>query len=146
MPLTDLFISTYSLSIMGLPTDGKKAFGSIMIYTSILHTTNGQLKISIKSPTGTEVILSNNRGDSKSNIFSGTLFSDFSTNLISTYPSINGISIPHTKAESPLSILLDGNPNGNWQLKVTDSTLGGQGTLQSFYIVFLGFFFIFLFF
>jgi len=97
---------------------------------SLIHTYDGDISISIISPTGIEVSLTNRRGAGGDN-YINTLFDDSSAVAIS-----NGTA-PFTgtfRPESPLSVFNGLNVHGNWVLKVNDQAAGDTGRIERYYL------------
>jgi subtilisin-like proprotein convertase family protein len=93
----------------------------------IRHEWIADLTLSLISPSGTSVNLAVNRGGS-GNDFRDTVFDDSASLPISSgLAPLRGAYKP----DSPLSVLKDEPANGNWQLKIIDSTEFDTGTLIS---------------
>lgn len=94
---------------------------------SLLHSYDGDLRISIVAPDGRSVILAQQRGGSGSD-FSNTVFDDAATT------SIRNAAAPFTgsfQPDQPLSNL-DGAPlAGTWTLRVSDLSPGNAGGIIS---------------
>ncbi len=87
----------------------------------ITHPFDEDLVITLISPAGTAVILSNRRGGEGHN-YTGTVFHD------GAGASITAGTAPFTaefRPEQPLAVLLGENPNGTWQLKIEDKNARG---------------------
>ncbi|MEI8242798.1 MAG: M6 family metalloprotease domain-containing protein [bacterium] len=100
------------------------------------HTYDGDLTLALQHPSGTEVILANQRGGSSDNYGTGTgasmvrtVFDDQAGTAISSgSPPFAGSYRP----EAPLSAL-NGKPvNGAWRLRVKDSVRLNTGTVYAF--------------
>jgi len=85
----------------------------LTIDCDLKHYSIGQLTVTVTDPSGTEVVLHNKTGSTIDD-------------LIGTWPVNLFVDGPGT-----LEDFLDGNPQGNWTLKVVDSSLGATGTLNS---------------
>ena len=93
------------------------------VNVNITHTWDGDLVLSLITPTGTVVPLSNRRGSSGDN-YTNTVFSDEAATPIS------GGSPPFTgsfRPESPLSVADGGSSLGAWRFKVVDQAGSGRG-------------------
>lgn len=91
---------------------------------NLSHTYVGDLEVSLISPSGTQIMLSNRRGGGGDN-FTGTRFDD------SAAQSILQGSPPYTGNFRPDGLLsqLNGlNANGNWLLRIRDLANVDQGT------------------
>jgi carboxypeptidase D len=87
------------------------AIAEVRVAVNILHTYIGDLEVGLTSPEGTRVVLHNQSGGSANDI-------------VGTY----GVDL--APAES-LGILASETSNGTWQLDVTDSFNGDQGSLEA---------------
>ncbi|MEM7185886.1 MAG: proprotein convertase P-domain-containing protein [Bacteroidota bacterium] len=90
------------------------------------HTFDGDLDISLTSPDGTILQMSNDNGGGGDN-YTGTIFMD-------GFPSIDGQSAPFTGTfepeGGPMNVAFDGdNVNGDWILNIFDNFGGDSGTL-----------------
>ena len=95
---------------------------------SLIHTYDGDISISIISPTGIEVSLSNRRGSGGDN-YINTLFDDSSAVAISTGTA------PFTgtfRPESPLNVFNGLDVHGSWILKVNDQATGDTGMIERY--------------
>lgn len=99
----------------------------INLTVNVTHPQDGDLYITLISPAGTPVILSNYLGDTGDN-FTNTTFDDEAATFISQG------SAPFTGSFKPYFNLsqLDGrDPNGTWTLRFDDRAAGNTGTLLS---------------
>jgi len=97
---------------------------------SLTHSKTEDVEFSIKSPAGTEVILSSRRGGTGAN-YINTFFNDSAANPIS------GGTAPFTgsfRPESPLSVFNGQNPLGNWIFRVNDNAASDTGRVMSYCI------------
>jgi subtilisin-like proprotein convertase family protein len=95
---------------------------------NLIHTFDSDLRISLISPTGTTVILSNQRGGSGDNFFD-TIFDDEApTPIASGAAPFNGSYRP----ESPLTAFDGQDTFGTWTLRIEDIVGIDFGTLNSF--------------
>jgi subtilisin-like proprotein convertase family protein len=131
VPLTVSVLGT-SLTDVDLRIEGSSCSatgGSTTV--GLEHTYIGDLEISLVSPQGTVVLLSNNRGAGGNNMCN-TVFSDGAPNGIA---SITAGQAPFTgtfNPESPLSAFNGQNPNGTWFLRVLDNANGDVGNVRAF--------------
>jgi subtilisin-like proprotein convertase family protein len=102
------------------------------VYVEITHTWTADLEITLRSPAGNDVILSDNRGGSFDNVFNGTLFDDSSANPIQSYVFANNVVAPDLRPDQPLAnfAVQCTDPNGVWELLITDSATADTGTLH----------------
>jgi subtilisin-like proprotein convertase family protein len=100
----------------------------VNVTTTIPHTYDGDLELSLIAPTGAVVQLCNRRGGTGEN-FTGTTFDDEAATAISSgTPPYSGSYRP----ETPLSAL-DGIPaNGAWRFRVIDRAGIDTGSINAF--------------
>jgi subtilisin-like proprotein convertase family protein len=115
-----------SISHLGLRFDGTDC--SDPAKTGIEHTYDHDIRISLKSPAGTTVVVADQVGSFGDN-FCKTLLDDAAST-----PLVNG-SAPFTgtfRPSNPLSAFNGQNPNGTWTLKVEDLVSGDSGNIRAF--------------
>ncbi|HKX27725.1 MAG TPA: proprotein convertase P-domain-containing protein [Blastocatellia bacterium] len=106
------------------------------------HTWIGDLLITLTSPQGTTVTLTNQPGGvltNGGNNFCNTVFDDAATASIQ---SITPLGAPYTgsfRPVSPLAAFNGENGNGTWTLKVVDTFGGDTGNVRAFSLVFSSF-------
>ena len=99
----------------------------IDVEVDITHTWDGDLDITLISPTGTSVLLSDNNGSTGDN-FIDTVFDDGAATAIGNgSPPFTGSFIP----DNPLSAFNGEVATGTWELLIVDSGNGDVGTLDS---------------
>lgn len=94
----------------------------------LVHTYDGDVTFALRSPSGTEVVLSAAHGGSGDN-FINTVFNDSATT-----PIANGTA-PFTgtfNPDSPLSALNGQDPFGWWRLRVYDGAAGDTGHVRTY--------------
>jgi len=107
--------------------------GKVTVSLHITHPSAGDLVLRLRSPSGTTVRLARNLGGTADNYGSGcgqasrTTFDDDAPVKIAagTAPFI-GAFVP----EDPLTGFLGENPNGNWELLISDTVAGDTGVLR----------------
>lgn len=108
-------------------------YGLASVCLNINHTYVGDAIISLVSPDGTQIFLSNGNGSSGDN-YTGTCFTETATNSITT-----GIA-PFTGnflSEEDMGTFNNGqNADGIWQLCIEDEFSGDEGTLLDFSLTF----------
>lgn len=119
--------------------------GSVLdvdVTTTITHSNNGDLRISLVGPTGKEISLSEFNADGAADSFAGTAWDDQADPTSPADGSSNdrltadhaygsgGVASPLVPEES-LGAFLDDNPNGTWKLRVWDVRNTGAGTIQA---------------
>ncbi len=98
----------------------------VSVRVNITHTYTGDLILSLISPSGNTVLLSNRRGGSGNN-FNNTIFTmSASTPIASGTPPFAGSFIPDGNLNA-----FTGNANGVWQLKAADVANTDIGTINS---------------
>ena len=113
-------------------TDDKTVL-DVMVGVEITHTYDGDLLLSLITPTGTTITLSNRRGGGGDH-FTGTVFDDDATTAISSGSApFGGSFLP----DSPLSDADGINAAGNWTLRVEDLAGSDQGTLNNWTLTLL---------
>lgn len=124
VPIRDNQTSYDTLNISG--------FGTIVDFNfkmeSLIHTYDGDISFSIKSPSGTEVLLSNRRGSFGDN-YINTIFDD------SAVTPISSGSAPFTgsfRPESPLNVFNGMDIHGSWIFKVQDHASGDTGRVERY--------------
>jgi PKD repeat protein/subtilisin-like proprotein convertase family protein len=125
----------FPLAVSGLPTAiNTTTFGLITACINITHTYDSDLKIRLKSPDGTVILLANNNGGSMDN-FTNTCFS-----ANGAAGSVNSGSAPFSGTYYPFqstNILNNGqDPNGIWFLCAVDEVPVDVGTILNFSITF----------
>jgi subtilisin-like proprotein convertase family protein len=101
----------------------------------VTHTWNGDLRISLVSPAGTEIPLVTNRGGSADNFGNPALCPNALLTLqdgappVSGLPAVNNVTGTYAP-EQPLSGFNSGAANGNWRVRICDSAGGDVGALN----------------
>ncbi len=99
----------------------------VNVRVNLTHTWDGDLVISLVSPSGTVVALSTNNGSSGDN-YSTTLFDDEAATAISAgVAPFNGSYRP----ASPLNAFDTQTMSGNWTLRVADTVGSDSGSMTS---------------
>lgn len=102
----------------------------IEVLVDITHTYCGDLEISIMSPGGTTILLSDRNGSGGDN-YLNTVFDDDATVPIGDGdPPFNGTYIP----DEPLGLLIGENVQGTWTLSIQDWAGGDTGSLNAWEI------------
>ncbi|MCH7523688.1 MAG: proprotein convertase P-domain-containing protein [Bacteroidetes bacterium] len=114
-------------SILNVPFTNKVSILDVNVTLNITHPWVGDLTLTLTSPSGTSVVLSNNNGGNGNN-YTNTVFDDDATNTIASN------SAPYTGSFQPEGNLSNFNSefsNGNWELKVVDSGPADIGSLDN---------------
>lgn len=123
LPLSDLATTADHMTVSGAPGTITK----VTVTLNISHTFVHDAIISLRSPSGTTVILFD-KNDGGADDWTGTLFDDAAaTSIAAGWP-------PYTRTFrpiQPLSTLNGQNANGTWQLIFTDTYIRDIGTLHS---------------
>ncbi len=100
----------------------------VNVTVNITHPNVGDLVLTLISPSGTPILLSNLRGGTGDN-FTNTVFDDSATNsitgIVPAQAPFTGRFIP----EEPLSTLFSEPANGTWRLLVTDNAATNTGQI-----------------
>jgi subtilisin-like proprotein convertase family protein len=126
-PINDYQTTTIPIVVSGLPTTiDTTNFGLETVCFTINHTYDGDLTLALVSPNGTVAQLFSGVGGGGQN-FTATCLN---TNAAS---SISSNSAPFTGTYKPVGqmglVNNGGNPNGTWELLVTDSYGADQGNV-----------------
>jgi len=105
-------------------------YATITIQIWLIHPINGNCEIRLYGPDGNYTILSNKRGGNNANVFNATLFTDSSSNSVSTFTFSNNIVASPLRPEQPFSNFIGKNPNGKWKLWINDAIGGENGLLN----------------
>jgi subtilisin-like proprotein convertase family protein len=99
----------------------------VNVTVNVTHTYDNDLTLSLITPGGVTIPLSNRRGGSSNN-FTNTVFDDEATTPISSGAA------PFTgsfRPESPLSVADNLSATGNWKFKVVDQIAQDTGTIDN---------------
>lgn len=132
-----------SINVSGLPSTINGTFGLEQVCIKINHTYDADLDIYLVAPDGTIVELSTDNGGSGDNYGSGTSNnnSPYTCFTMTSSTSITSGSAPFTSGpylpEGNLGDVNNGqNPNGTWQLCVTDDACSDDGFINYWEIKF----------
>lgn len=98
------------------------------------HTYVGDLIVTLRSPSGTVVTLSNQEGGGGNN-FCRTVFDDAAAASITSILSSQAPFTGSWRPENPLSAFNGQSANGNWTLKVVDDGPGDTGSIRAVSLV-----------
>ncbi len=99
----------------------------VEVKVNITHTWDADLDVYLISPSGTRVALFTDAGSSGDNFTDTILDDEAGVGIASGAAPFSGSYRP----QSPLSALDGQDPNGIWQLEITDDAGGDTGTLNS---------------
>jgi subtilisin-like proprotein convertase family protein len=124
----------FPLSVSGLPALIDTAFGVTQVCINLTHTWDADLKIKLRAPDGTYVMLSNNNGGSGDNYTNTCFAMNGSSGLIGAGAApFTGTFVPN----GDINGMNNGqNPNGTWYLCITDEVPADAGNLLSFSVTF----------
>ena len=114
-----------ALSTINIPTTS--LITDISVTVNITHTWNSDLILSLISPNGTEVILSDRNGGNGDNYVDTIFTSEASTSITDGNSPFTGEFLP----EEDLSTLIGTFSGGDWQLKVSDNAGQDTGTIDN---------------
>jgi len=107
------------------------SLSSVTLLVNLEHNRTGDLKIVLRSPTGSDVILSDHRGGDNG-IIQVSFLEDTPRSITDADFPVQGSYRP----EEDLSILHGTDPNGTWHLRISDTvTNGKQGRLNSWLLI-----------
>ncbi|MGE3241695.1 MAG: proprotein convertase P-domain-containing protein [Pirellulales bacterium] len=122
---------------ISVPFDLPDDLGPIIdlnVTININHNNVGDLEILLRSPGGTQIFLSDNRGGNGAN-FTNTTFDDSAGTSIVSVTAADAPFTGQFRPEMPLSAFIGNEEQGNWQLIVRDTSSDEQtGTLVSFQV------------
>jgi subtilisin-like proprotein convertase family protein len=127
-------VNSFPLEVYGLPNIDSVNFGLLSICFDLHHTYDGDLKIKLQAPDGTEVILSDHNGGSGDN-YTGTCVAENATN-----GAIQQAAAPYTGTFYPQQSINHVNnnqdPNGTWYLIILDEVPQDTGHLNHWSVTF----------
>lgn len=104
----------------------------INVNTTITHTENADLDITLTSPGGTTVTLTTDNGGTNDNVFNGTVWDDSINDTTADHVYANLVVATPLNAEGRLAAFRGENPNGTWTLTIRDDTATDVGALSAF--------------
>ena len=129
------FRQQIDIPVSGLPTVADTSFGIESIVLNIHHKRISDLKITLESPDGASIWLTNRNGKDSGEDYIATKFSQYGK-----YGLISAGRAPFTgnyRPDGQLEFLNHGqNPNGNWKLFIEDLKQGEAGFLDSVQLIF----------
>ena len=132
-PIPDLGDVTTSLEVSGVSAP----LGHVQVAVHITHTYDYDLRLTLITPEGTNIVLSSNNGPGGQNYGSAcddlTNMTVFSDDAPTTIKSATAPFVGIFKPEQPLSSLFGKTGdavNGTWRLRVEDQVQGDTGTLE----------------
>jgi subtilisin-like proprotein convertase family protein len=125
-------------SVINVPAGGSLSW--LRVRTDVLHTNPGDLLMTLTSPQGDVVTLTDGFGGASDNVFNGTWWDDDAGESIATPGSVteavfaNNVVQPLLAPETALSSLRGHDVQGNWVLTVGDRLIGNSGTITGWAI------------
>ncbi|MCY3003572.1 MAG: proprotein convertase P-domain-containing protein [Planctomycetota bacterium] len=126
LPLADNATTFDSLVVSGAGT----SIAEVELYLEIRHTSCQDLDIVLISPTGSQAVVTTDGGGSFDNVFRGTLFDVDAPTPVTDVLFTNLTAVPLASPEGGFDAFVGLNPNGSWQLRVTDDNGTEVGTLD----------------
>jgi subtilisin-like proprotein convertase family protein len=99
--------------------------------TTIAHTFNADLDISLTSPAGTTVTITTDNGGAADNVFNGTTWNDNANDPVTDHIYANNVTATPLSPEGRLQAFRGENPNGAWTLTLFDDAATNTGTLSA---------------
>ncbi|MBL7777901.1 MAG: CotH kinase family protein [Chitinophagales bacterium] len=111
-------VVTFDVTVSGLPNVIDTAFGLEQLCINMTHTWDDDVEVRLKSPDGTVVVIFSHVGGDGDGFTNTCLRKDAATTLASGSPPFSGTYRP----QGDMGLFNNGqNPNGIWQLIVTDN-------------------------
>lgn len=124
----------FPVSVTGLSSQIDTAFGLAQVCINLTHTWDGDLKIKLKAPDGSVIMLSSNNGGGGDNYTNTCFAMNGSAGSIGAgSPPFPGTYVPNDNINN---VNNHQNPNGTWYLCITDEVPADFGTLLSYTITF----------
>ncbi len=117
---------TFTTTVSGIGTIGAGSATLENINIDLLHTWVGDLEVSIQSPAGTTLILSDNNGGNGDNMVSN--FADGNPNITTSSPPFIGTF--EAEGGTFASTFENENADGVWTLTINDVAVGDCGWLN----------------
>lgn len=111
-------------------TNTVSSITKVTVSIDLTHTKDKKLKIWIKSPSGTKILLSSKNGGTGDNYTNTTFDDDAATSITAGSAPFTGTFIP----EESLATFVGEDPNGTWQLSIKNNAGSIVGTLNSWSI------------
>ena len=119
--------------------------GRIRLTTSITHTWDGDMDITLTSPSGKIVTITSDNGGSTDNVFNGTIWDakadpgnqvpyvvPFAASKVVTDTAYVTLTVkPTLSSEEALAAFIGDDPNGVWTVRISDDATGDSGTLTA---------------
>jgi subtilisin-like proprotein convertase family protein len=126
---TGMLTSTITLS------GGPILIADLNVGLNIPHTTTSDLVVTLTSPLGTVITLTSGNGGATADLYAKVRLDDAAAASITTITAPDGTFRP---APGMLSAFNGEDADGMWTLRVTDTVVGGTGTLVEWCLAFDG--------
>lgn len=129
------FRQEFDIEVSGLPLRSDSSFGLEKAILNLHHHRVSDLKITLQSPDGSSIWLTNRNGKDDGKDYLGTAFSQFGKDgmISASRAPFTGDFIP----DGQLEFLNNGrNPNGTWKLLIEDLKEKQTGILDSITLIF----------
>lgn len=126
-PIADNGVTFSNILVTGLGN----YITDVDLTTFITHSFAADLDVTIISPLGTIVTLTTDNGFGNDNPFYGTIWDDFANDPVSDHDYTNLVLASPLSPETGLAAFIGENPNGNWNLRISDDAAADTGTLFS---------------
>jgi subtilisin-like proprotein convertase family protein len=108
----------------------------VFVTTDITHPASGELIVTLSSPFGTTITLTQNNGGANADVFHGTEWKDSAgasnpPGPVTDTTFTSGVTATPLAPQQALGAFNGENPNGTWTLTVYDTASGNTGTLNS---------------
>gem|GEM_PF-3032656 len=114
---------------------GQRHVRDVDVRTVLRHSFSSDVVITLTHEGRTVTLASGNPVGSVersyADVYGNTLFDDQANAPAADYPYQNGVAAPALTPEGSLAAFIGTNPNGAWTLKVSDTTPGDAGVLES---------------
>ncbi len=94
----------------------------VQAFTKLFHTFPGDLKVTLTSPAGVTVQMTDGLGAGNNDVFSATRWADNAGVPVSRTTFTNGAAKAALTPQQAFSRFVGSNPNGVWKLAVTDQS------------------------
>jgi uncharacterized repeat protein (TIGR01451 family) len=129
---------TSTLNVSGVDT----YLWDVEVATTITHTWNADLQVTLQSPQGTIVTLTSNNGEDNDNVYNGTIWNDdanpggqapYVTNagLVTDHPYVDLTTASPLVPEEALAAFRGEDPSGDWVMTIADQANLDGGNLAS---------------
>ncbi len=99
--------------------------------TNITHTFNGDLDITLTSPSAAVTTITTDNGGSNDDVFAGTTWDDDGGTPATDFVYANAVTATPLVPEGAMGAFIGSNPNGSWTLTVADDAGADVGTINS---------------